>query len=332
VVACGLIDRAKGGETVTAAQIKAVMESTATFRDQVAAQLAALAPGKVTPAQATMALNVADAMDLLNRGDALRQGEAVPLAPVGAETINQAAEAWFDEMQRDPSAAVKATTLEAHRLRVRAFFDHCGDIPLASVTRAMASDFLARIAQEGELFNRTVNNYATTLASVFKSARYRGRFQGDSPFEGQKRKAGGESYEAFETAELQTLFDSFTFETAPKHSPETALPWVSLIAVYSGARLEEIAQLAVGDIRDQGANGATVTVIDIYNGGNNALKNAASARLVPVHSELVRAGLLDYVKALPKDGPLFPFAEPPKVARSAPVLASFSAISLNPLA
>jgi hypothetical protein len=71
-------------------------------------------------------------------------------------------------------------------------------------------------------------------------------------------------------------------------------------------RLEEIAQLNAADIRDQSANGATVTVIDIHNGANNALKNAASARLVPVHSELVRAGFLDYVKALPKDGLLFP--------------------------
>jgi integrase len=37
----------------------------------------------------------------------------------------------------------------------------------------------------------------------------------------------------------------------------------------------------------------------------NKLKNDSSARLIPVHSELVRLGLLDYVKALPK-GPLFP--------------------------
>lgn len=52
-----------------------------------------------------------------------------------------------------------------------------------------------------------------------------------------------------------------------------------------------------------------MTVIDIHNGGNNALKNAASARLVPIHSELVRAGLLRYRDALPKDGPLFPGLE-----------------------
>jgi integrase len=198
------------------------------------------------------------------------------------------------------------TTLDGHRLRVRALVDHCGDVPLASVTRAMAADFLVKIATRG-LSNRTVNNYATTLASIFKSARYRGRFIGDNPFEGQKRKAGGESYSPFETAELQTLFGSLAFEVKPAaHTPETALPWVSLIAAFTGMRLEEIAQLSAADIREQGANGATVTVIDIHNGGNNALKNAASARLVPIHSELVRAGLLQYRDSLPKDGPLFP--------------------------
>jgi integrase len=37
----------------------------------------------------------------------------------------------------------------------------------------------------------------------------------------------------------------------------------------------------------------------------NALKNKASERLVPVHSELVRVGLLRYAKAV-KDGALFP--------------------------
>jgi integrase len=122
-----------------------------------------------------------------------------------------------------------------------------------------------------------------------------------------KAQAGGESYQAFTEAELATLFRALPREVKPaKHSPETALPWVALIAAYTGCRLEEIAQLAAKDIREQQANGATITVIDIHNGGNNALKNKASARLIPVHSALVRAGLLRYVAALPKGGPLFP--------------------------
>src|SRR5262249_15526663 len=150
------------------------------------------------------------------------------------------------------------------------------------------------------------NTYATTLASVFKSATKRGRFEGNNPFGGQRREVGGESYEAFEVSELQTLFDSFKFEIAPKHTPETALPWVALIAAYTGMRLEEIAQLQASDIRNEVANGSTVTVIAIHDGGKNSLKNEPSARLVPVHSQLVRAGFLKYVKALPQDGLLFP--------------------------
>jgi integrase len=136
-----------------------------------------------------------------------------------------------------------------------------------------------------------VNKYATTLAMIFKSAKRRGRFTGDNPFEDHKRKAGGESYEDFTVPELQTLFDSFQLETRlAKHTPETALPWVSLIAAFTGMRLEEIAQLSAADIHDEGANGSTVTVIDIHNGGNNNLKNESSARLVPIPSQLVRAG------------------------------------------
>jgi hypothetical protein len=173
----------------------------------------------------------AEILKLAELARRLENPQYVP--PVEGETITQAAEAWFAEMQRDPSAAVKQTTLDGHRLRVRAFVEHCGDVPLASVTRAMASDFLAKVA--GGRSNRTTNNYATTLAGLFKSARYRGRFTGDNPFEAQKRKAGGESYEPFEVSELQTLFDAFRLETRPtKHTPETALPWVSLIAPTPG--------------------------------------------------------------------------------------------------
>jgi integrase len=225
---------------------------------------------------------------------------------VTGETISTAAEAWFTELQRDPSAAVKATTLEGHRLRVRAFVEQCGDVPLATVTRAMASDFLAKIAAGG-LANRTVNNYATTLSCVFTAAKDRGRFSGENPFERQKRKAGGGSYEAFTPGDIHKLFAALPGKISPaKHTPDSALPWAVRIAAYTGMRLEEIAQLNTSDIREVSANGATVTVIDIHNGGSNTLKNESSARVVPIHSELVRTGLLDYVKALPEGSPLFP--------------------------
>jgi integrase len=224
-------------------------------------------------------------------------------APVAAsETVSHAAAAMYDAMERDEN---RQTTIDGHRLRVRAFVEACGDVPLASITRATASDWLDKIGETRS--NRTRNAYAMTMALVIETARKRGRYQGENPFDGQKRKAVGESYQPFTEAELRTLFAALPREIKPaEHTPETALPWVALIAAYSGARLEEIAQLTVADIRDVGANGSTVTVIDIHNGGINAIKNAASVRLVPVHSELVRAGLLRYVAALPKGSALFP--------------------------
>src|SRR5262249_58855089 len=75
----------------------------------------------------------------------------------------------------------------------------------------------------------------------------------------------------------------------------------------TGMRLEEIAQLTVADVQTRSANGGTVVVFDIHNGdSSHHLKNDSSARAIPMHSELVRAGLLDYGRALPQDGLLFP--------------------------
>jgi integrase len=233
-----------------------------------------------------------------------------PAARRTGETINRAAEAWLAEMTRDKAAAPRQQTVDGHRLRVRAFVGACGDVPLTGVTRAMASDFLAGL----KVSNKTRNAYATTLRCVFECARRRGRFTGDDPFDGMKIKGASSSYQPFTVAELQTLFDAMPEiadgrverEIQPKKdTPETAVPWCALIALYTGMRLEEIAQLTTADVREEGANGASVTVIDVHNGGENKLKNETSARLIPVHSELVRLGLLDYVKALPR-GPLFP--------------------------
>jgi integrase len=222
--------------------------------------------------------------------------------PATGETISQAAEAWIKEITRDKATAPRPLTIDGHRKRVKKFIDQHGDLPLTEISKGMASDFLRGL----NLASSTRNAYSTTLGSVFEDARKRDRFTGDNPFDGMKAKKGGNSYVPFTIDELRILFAKLPREIVPaKHTPDTALPWVAAIALYTGARLEEIAQLTVADIRECPANGGTVWCIDIHNGGSNRLKNETSARLVPVHSELARAGFLEYVKAL-KAGPLFP--------------------------
>jgi integrase len=229
-----------------------------------------------------------------------------PAARRTGETINRAAEAWLAEMTRDKAAAPRQQTVDGHRLRVRAFVDKAGDVPLADVTRAIASDFLGGL----KVSNRTRNNYATTLKCVFDSARRRGRFTGENPFADQRSKVVKNHKVRYTIDELQTLFDAMPRDVNPKkHTPETAVPWVALIAAYSGACLEEICQLTVDDVREEDANGGRLWCIDIHNGddGHKVKNDKARPRLLPMHSALVRVGLLEYIANLPdKRGQLFP--------------------------
>lgn len=71
--------------------------------------------------------------------------------------------------------------------------------------------------------------------------------------------------------------------------------WATLIGIYTGSRLGEIAQLHLKDIREQDG----VWVFDMNEEGDRkSLKTSAARRLVPVHQKLIDAGLLGYVQAM----------------------------------
>jgi integrase len=226
------------------------------------------------------------------RYGALATGEQ-PAATATGETITQALESWLAERARDDNPP-RAATVMGHRARVKAFTDKFGDLPLTAITRAMASEFMTGL----DAANRTRNNYVATLSYAFHHAATHGRFDGQNPFDKLRRKPGKADRPKFTNAELQILFDNMPHGSA--------LRWVSLISLFAGLRLEETCQLSVADIRMEGANGHSVLVFDVHNGGDNLLKNESSARLVPVSKALIDAGLLDYAKSLPQDGKLFP--------------------------
>lgn len=146
------------------------------------------------------------------------------------------------------------------------------------------------------------------MAEIIERARTAGHFppQAFNPFSKQSRKAGkAKSKEKYTLEEIKALFAALPKrDIAPsKYGCESALPWFPLIAAYSGMRLNEIAQLRVSDIRTEGTNGSTVTFFDIH----GDVKTDSSERKTPIHSQIIRAGLLDYKAALPdQSGYLFP--------------------------
>jgi integrase len=83
-----------------------------------------------------------------------------------------------------------------------------------------------------------------------------------------------------------------------------ALYWMPVLALLTGARLEELGQLRLSDIREEHG----IPYIDINDDGDKKVKNKYSIRRVPIHPELVRVGFLNYVASLRQDGEqrLFP--------------------------
>lgn len=84
--------------------------------------------------------------------------------------------------------------------------------------------------------------------------------------------------------------------------------WLPLIAVLSGMRQEEICQLRLADLRVVEG----IWVFDLNVSDGQQLKNGNAIRLVPVHDELVRLGLLRYANELrqAREELLFPALRP----------------------
>lgn len=137
---------------------------------------------------------------------------------------------------------------------------------------------------------------------------------------GKKPKAKAQSYEKFTSEDLRRIFESEEYQSG------FAAPfqyWLPLLGLYTGARLEELSQLHLADIR-QDAETQIWTIditeeVDEKSGADTEkkLKTASSARKCPVHSKLIAAGLLRYVEALKTRGHdrLFPELRPDKLGK-----------------
>ena len=240
----------------------------------------------------------------------------------------------------------KAGKMTAHTQRqretvFRLFKSFTNDAPLAAIDKLTTTDFLEQIgklspgwhhvegAQElpldklveksadrsGRLTNRTINSYIHALSGVFRLADKEGHFEGRNPFAGRTLEETNRSWRSYQTDELNKLFSTPLQHSMPaeqrihpaKYTFENAMAWIPLVALFSGMRSNEICQMRASDVQRNG--GIWLFNVSDDNMGQS-LKTGAAKRIVPIHSELVRCGFLDYVKALPRDGQLFPALKP----------------------
>jgi integrase len=118
------------------------------------------------------------------------------------------------------------------------------------------------------------------------------------PFSQMKLASSGEEGGGpFEPQELRRLFASAIFaagEQPVAGQGDTAF-WLPLLALFTGCRRSELTKRKVNDVAEIDGQWCLLVYSDRAAGQN--LKTTGSARTIPIHPELVRPGLLEFVKA-----------------------------------
>ena len=209
---------------------------------------------------------------------------------------------------RSPNWAPK--TKQMRTTALRQFADYVGNKSVGQITRQNCRSFKQDLAQlpshwqrrfKGWSINKilalnlepmnpeTVNETLSIVSSFFNWA-VQEDFIRDNPARGLRipnTRHPETERKIFSGEDLRLLFERSPLyagcESAKQRTKSGFLVikdarfWIPLIAVYSGMRLEEIAQLRIADVRDVEGVG----VIDVNAGSDKRLKNTYSARLVP---------------------------------------------------
>jgi len=127
-----------------------------------------------------------------------------------------------------------------------------------------------------------------------------------NPFDGflKKPKAPEKTIKPFSEEQIKAVFSKEAFQ--PKSAEHF---WIPLILFYTGARLDEISQLHVSDIKyDMVPHIETENLYDEDKAIAKKVKNISSNRTIPIHRDLVSLGLLDYHAEMVRQGQkhLFP--------------------------
>lgn len=227
----------------------------------------------------------------------------------------------FKQARRDIGTFLDCvgSTLPVHRIdkkAVRDWKELLMQYPVkASETSVFAGLKMSQIVAANEkerkpvLTPRTVNRYLSSLGAFCNWLVSEGYIDAN-PVDGMSLpKDKRKKVYPFNSDQMNLLFKSPLFtgcqsDEAPRFwdKPGNVMIrdhrfWVPLIMLFSGARPAEIAQLTLSDVREEFGH----WIMDITETGDEgddthvkSVKTSGSQRIVPIHKELIKLGLLDY--------------------------------------
>ncbi len=237
-------------------------------------------------------------------------------------------------------------TLKAYRAIVEGFIELQGDLDVAEVGRETVAGFRAALAKlpakgvgirglsaskliakaEAERLPRlsepTIRNRIRAMSAVLTHGVRLGWLTENPIIAGgvgraaakaaSKRQTGTGRRKDYTWDELRAIFSSPIYMqdgwTPPRADFGRAWFWLPLLMYYTGARREELAQLAASEVRQCKEGIWHVSILEVQGDDDTArgVKTTGSRRAIPLHADLIKRGFVDYVKSVPAGGQLFP--------------------------
>lgn len=290
--------------------------------------------------------------------------QAAPGPSKNATTLSMAFARWRSKRERGGSDAGKSA--REFETQINRFVNVHGDLPLNEITRAHCIEFrdlmskypahaskairqepirtvVARYTAKGAPTYRplsadTLNEKVfAAVHAVLADAMKDDLLQANPMSSISVQDTGDQAPPKlpYNDVEVGKLFQCGVFRGQPirdKKAGGDAQKWVPLLAAYSGARLEELGQLAITDVKKEGGV-SHIHFQERYDGFDpgyrRSLKNPSSQRKVPIHSVLVGLGFLKFVEDQHRAGhiqlfPLLRWREQKKRDKSDKVTADFT--------
>lgn len=204
---------------------------------------------------------------------------------------------WKQSTERKPD------TIRATERALAMFEEQSGNPTLSAINREMGDSFRAWLRQQ-PLSSKTQHDRMTAVKSLLNYAARDLDWLTKNPWEGldvkHKTENGRKPWTAEQVKALCSLplFTRYELPTQ-KGAGKDAAYWIPLLGLFTGARVGELCQLRASDVITRDGQ-VFISVND--EGEGSTVKTAAGVRQIPVHSELVRLGFLDYVHDIRKRG------------------------------
>jgi integrase len=207
----------------------------------------------------------------------------------------------------------KQKGIDAHRSVARWFYERLGKKPVDQISRADVLAFKSKLLEEGQT-SANIKQKLSRLRTLLQWAADNGHAASNVAhgITIKDTQAARNKRRPFDLPALNCIFGSPIYAAGerPTQGRGEAAYWLPLLALFTGARLEELGQLRPADLVQlsypdpDGTEqwGWFLQIVETDGQNGTELKTAESERHIPLHHQLESLGFVAFAQAMKREG------------------------------